>query len=80
MGNNEAKKTMRFWIFSGIVAIAASQLPFLVKMKKQQPDSNQSQQQQQQKKKKRPLWIKLLFGAVIAVIIRIIYWLFDFFT
>jgi|GEM_PF-6878882 len=31
MGANETKKTMRFWIFSGIVAIVASQLPLLLK-------------------------------------------------
>jgi hypothetical protein len=74
MGNNEAKKTMRFWIFSGIVAIVASQLPLFIK-KRQQPDSHPSQQQQQ---KKRPLWIKLLIGAVIGGFIRIMFWLYDF--
>jgi drug/metabolite transporter (DMT)-like permease len=77
MGDNEAKKTMRFWIFSGIAAIVASQLPLFIK-KRKQPDSNQSQQQQQ--RKKRPLWIKLLIGAVIGLMIRMIFWLYDFFT
>jgi hypothetical protein len=73
MGTNETKKTMRFWIFSGVVAIVASQLPLL--LKKKQHD-NQAQQQQQ----KRPWWIKLLIWALIAVTIRFIIWLFNFFT
>lgn len=73
MGSNETKKTMRFWIFSGVVAIFASQLPLL--LKKKQHD-NQAQHQQQ----KRPWWIKLLIWALIAVTIRIIIWLFNFFT
>ncbi len=77
MGTNETKKTMRFWIFSGIVAIVASQLPLFIKKGKQQ-DSDQSQEQQQQQKKK-PWWVKLLIWAVIAAAIRIIVWLFSFF-
>lgn len=71
MATDENKKTMRFWIFSGIVAIVASQLPFIVK-KGQQQDSDQSQQQQQKGKTK---WIKLLIGVVIIAAIGLIFWL-----
>lgn len=70
MGDNEAKKTMRFWIISGIAAIAASQLPLL--LKKKQPKDDQAQQPQ----KKRPKWMMFLIGAVL---LGVILWLFDFF-
>jgi hypothetical protein len=72
MGSNEARKTMRFWIFSGIVAIAASQIPLYMK-KKQQPGRNQTEREQ---RKKRPLWKTFLFGAAF---LGMILWLFDFF-
>lgn len=74
MGNNETKKTMRFWILSGIAAIVASQLPLLFK-KKQQQGIDQSKQPEQQKKK--PRWAMLLLGAIL---VGIILWLFDYFT
>jgi|GEM_PF-2491539 len=77
---NETKKTMRFWIFSGVVAILASQLPLI--MKKGQQGDNQTQAQQQecnqtQQKKKLSWWKKLIIGAVVF---RIIYWLIDYFN
>ncbi|GEC89247.1 hypothetical protein [Brevibacillus brevis] len=70
MGNNEAKKTMRFWIFAGIAAIASSQLPLL--LKKQQQEENQTKEP----KKKKSKWMKFLIGAVLFVVIL---WLFDYF-
>ncbi|MEJ8545973.1 hypothetical protein [Brevibacillus borstelensis] len=68
MKDNETKKTMRFWIFSGIAAIAASQLPLLFKKKK--PKEEEQAQQQQGK---RPSWTMLLLGAAV---IGGILWLF----
>ncbi|WP_232697435.1 hypothetical protein [Brevibacillus daliensis] len=67
------KKTMRFWIFSGIVAIAASQLPLILKNRKQ--DVQEKQQQQ-----KRPWWLRLLIWTFIAFAIWGVFRLIDFFT
>lgn len=71
MGNNEAKKSMRFWIITGIAAIAASQLPLLIK-KKQRNEEDQPQQQQ----KKKPKWMMFLIGAFLF---GVILWMFDYF-
>ena len=71
MGKNEAKKTIRFWIITGIGAIAASQLPLLIK-NKQRNEEDQAQQQQ----KKKPKWTMFLIGAIL---LGVILWMFDYF-
>ena len=71
LGKDETKKTMRFWIFAGIVAIAASQIPILLKTGNQQAD-----EQSQEQHKKKPHWMLFLFGAILLVLIL---WLFNYF-
>ncbi|QRG65197.1 hypothetical protein [Brevibacillus choshinensis] len=71
MGKDEAKKTMRFWIFAGIAAIAASQIPMFLKKGDPQEDG-----QTQEQPKKKPVWMKYLIGAVL---LGLILWLFDYF-
>lgn len=76
MEDNETKKTMRFWIFSGIAAIAASQLPLLFR-KKQPKEQEKSQGQEQVQAKQQgnsTIWaVLLLLGAAVA---GVILWLF----
>lgn len=61
MGKNETRKTMRFWIFSGVAAILASQLPFMLK--------KDDQKDNQRQRKKTVRWVMLLVGAILLGII-----------
>ncbi|WP_391557090.1 hypothetical protein [Robertmurraya sp.] len=61
MGKNETRKTMRFWIFSGVAAILASQLPFMLK--------KDDQKDNQRQRKKIVRWVMLLVGAVLLGVI-----------
>lgn len=71
MGKDETKRTMRFWIISGIVAIAASQIPLLLRNGRQQEDNHTQDQH-----KKKPRWVWFLFGAICLVLLL---WLFNYF-
>lgn len=70
MAKDDAKKTMRFWILTGIIAIAASQIPMLLK-KGIHPEDDPSKDQQ----KKKPKWMLILMGAVFVCFLL---WLFDY--
>ena len=71
MRKDETKRTMRFWIVSGIVAIAASQIPLLLRNGRQQEDNHTQDQH-----KKKPRWVWFLFGAICLVLLL---WLFNYF-
>lgn len=71
MEKDQSKKTMRFWIFAGIVAIAASQIPMFLKK-----ESHQENDQTQEQQKKKPNWKLFLVGALL---LGAILWLFDYF-
>ncbi|GAA4706972.1 hypothetical protein [Brevibacillus fulvus] len=69
MSKNEAKKTMRFWIFSGVVAMLAAQIPFLLKILLPPSAIDQAIPQQPSRK-----WIWLLL-AIILILLAVIVWL-----
>lgn len=71
MGKDDAKKTMRFWIATGIIAIAASQIPILLKKKEIHQEDDQTQDRQ----KKKPKWALILTGALFVCFLL---WLFDY--
>ena len=74
MGKDEEKKTMRFWIITGIVAMTAFQIPMLLKKgnPKNQPKGNQMEEQQE----RHPGWMMLLIAIGL---LGLLLWLFDYF-
>ncbi|MFE1625912.1 hypothetical protein ACFLFF_04090 [Brevibacillus reuszeri] len=71
MGKDETKRTMQFWIVSGIVAIAVSQIPLLLRNGRQQEDNHTQDQH-----KKKPRWVWFLFGAIFLILLL---WLFNYY-
>jgi hypothetical protein len=71
MGKDEAKKTMRFWIITGIVAMTAFQIPMLLKKGKPQADKQMEKQQE-----RHPGWMMFLIAIGL---LGLILWLFDYF-
>lgn len=71
MGKDEEKKTMRFWIITGIVAMTAFQIPMLLKKGKPQADK-----QMEKKQERHPGWTIFLIAIGL---LGLLLWLFDYF-
>ncbi|WP_134686177.1 hypothetical protein [Brevibacillus migulae] len=66
MENNRAKKTMLFWIFTGVVAIVSSQIPLYLRQQSKQPEESVHQIEQPQKQKGK--WWLIAIAAVLFVL------------
>jgi len=71
--NKDTRRTMRFWIISGIAAIAASQIPLLLRKKRPAPAQAPAQPADNPKRKAR--WVWWLLGAIALALL--LWWLFD---
>jgi len=69
--NNRAKKTMLFWIFTGVVAIVSSQIPMFLH-KGQITEQPERQGQPQQKRK-----VKWWLLALVIILFVVALWIFE---